>query len=743
MKKILAILTCTAMVAALLPAVSIAADPTIMPREEVVRYIELVNDYWISTHRTSYGSSFWERGAYNTGNIEAYMLTGIEAYREYSEAWAEANQWMGNRNNGDKSRWTWGYTGDVNSTGALFGDWQTCFQTFADLYNFDVVKDERKIARAREVMEYQMSKPNDDFWWWADGLYMVMPVMSKLYLITGNELYLDKLYEYFKYNIELMYDGEGGIPTSADGYTTSASLKTGANYADPNNYTNLFYRDANYVYPRNPLPGDNATMKNFWSRGGGWVLAALAKVLQDTPDSWEHRETFLRIYKDMAAAIAACQKVDADGNGFWTQSVLVHDYSVADYNPEGYETSGTAFYTYGILWGINAGILDRETFLLPALRGWKYLTDIAIDDSGKVGYVQWVGGEAGRAAVADNTQDFAVGATLLAGCEMARLSGGMEGNFYPYLQKRMVGTVSMKVDSPYMYTKNQIIQLDSANAAVKAVVKNDRTLVPVRVISEQFGANVTWDEATQTVTADDIVMQIGSAEYTVGGEAKTLEVAPEIIEGRTFIPLRAMAEALGKEVYYNDAEKLIVIGHKQNVFYECEGNMVKMLSDMLANGTIPEKSVVEKDFTPNIPAFRDSAFIKRVGITATAEPESFNNKGMAIDGDMNTRWASNVRASSITVDIGEVKRISKVAICFWKYDTRVTTFDLEVSSDNVTFTKVFSGTSLANTEWNVMDVNQDARYIRMTGFQNSENEWINVMELIPYGEGCALETNLK
>ena len=68
----------------------------------------------------------------------------------------------------------------------LFGDWQICFQTYADLYS--VQPEPERIARAREVMEYQMSTSRHNYWWWADGLYMVMPVMTKLYKITENPL---------------------------------------------------------------------------------------------------------------------------------------------------------------------------------------------------------------------------------------------------------------------------------------------------------------------------------------------------------------------------------------------------------------------------------------------------------------------------------------------------------------------------------------------------------------------------
>lgn len=94
------------------------------------------------------------------------------------------------------------------------------FQTYIDLYT--ILPDNYKIARAREVMEYEMSTPNHDYWWWSDGLYMVMPVMTKLYKVTGNHLYLDKLYEYIVYSDSIMLDRETG----------------------------LYYRDAKYVYPK-------------------------------------------------------------------------------------------------------------------------------------------------------------------------------------------------------------------------------------------------------------------------------------------------------------------------------------------------------------------------------------------------------------------------------------------------------------------------------------------------------------
>ncbi len=748
MRKILAMVLTVAMLASLLMVPTVqAAGYTAPEYEEVIKTIEKVNDYWIKEHKNDVGSSFWERGAYNTGNMEAYALTGIEEYRDYSIKWASRNRWMGNYNTGDKNRWTWGYTGDQNGTGALFGDWQTCFHTYADLYVFDDVKDESKIARAKEVFEYQMSKEEDGFWWWADGLYMVMPAMVKMHNITGNPKYLEKLYEYYKFARELMYDGPGGIPTSADGYTTSASLKGGAQYSDPATYTYLFYRDAEYVYPKNPIPGAETT-KNFWARGNGWVFAALAKVLQDTPDNWEHRKDFMDAYVGMAKALKDCQKFDENGNGFWTQSVLAHNYSCSNDNPLGYETSGTAFFTYGFLWGINAGILDEAEYKDTAIAGWNYLTKVALHENGRVGYVQPVGARAGSAATYGNTQDFAVGATLLAGCEMAKYVGDMQGYFYPYLQKRMSGMVGLKINSPYVFKDGAVSKIDENKAEAVPFVVNSRTLVPVRVISEGVGADVVWQGETNTVVItkgdDTITLKIGSDTMVVNGTATALEAPAQLVGGRTFVPLRAIAEALGKIVYYNGSENMIIVGYKNDVFYDCEAAMEKMLSDILTTGKKPEANPLFKDLMALPAEMKDEALIRPVAAKATHVPEDFNSDSMSIDWDTSTRWASNKEAD-LVVDFGEVQYMEKICINFWKGNsgTRSTEFDLYVSADGVNYEKIYAGASLNNVDFNVIDCGKDARYVKIHGYKNNENEWVNVFEIFAYGKGTKIETNLK
>ena len=354
--------------------VSFAAQK-VPEKAELINTIEKVNNYWQSTH-TDPGSPFWDNAAYHTGNMEAFFITGNETYRQYSEKWAEKNQWMGAAER-NRSKWKYNYGETRNHV--LFGDWQICFQTYIDLYN--LAPDSNKIARAREVMEYEMSTKNTDYWWWADGLYMVMPVMTKLYKVTGNTLYLDKLTEYFQYAESIMYDPE----------------------------TKLFYRDAKYVYPKHKSANGK---KDFWARGDGWIFAGFAKVLKDMPKDYKHRDLFVKHFQDMAKTLIKAQQKE----GYWTRSILDPQHA------PGYETSGTAFFTYGLLWGINNGYFKEKTYLPAALKGWKYLSTQALQPSGKIGYVQPIGEKAipGQVVDINSTANFGVGAFLLAASEMVR-----------------------------------------------------------------------------------------------------------------------------------------------------------------------------------------------------------------------------------------------------------------------------------------------------------------------------------
>ncbi len=342
---------------------------------EVLHVMHTVNHYWQAKNAPT-GRAFWDNAAYHTGNMEVYAITKNERYKKYSQDWAAHNEWQGARST-NKNNWKYKY-GETNDY-VLFGDWQICFQTYLDLYNGD--PDEKKIARVNEVMGYQVQTDRNDYWWWADGLYMVMPVMTKMYKLTGEKIYLDKLYEYYSYANSIMLDSS----------------------------ENIYYRDAKYVYPKHKTANGK---KDFWARGNGWVFAGLAKVLQDLPLEYGQRPFFIKRYQEMALKI----KVTQQPEGYWTRSMA--DPAQAP----GYETSGTAFFAYGLLWGINNGLLNKNEYLPVAAKAWDYLYTIALQPDGKIGYVQPIGERAipGQVVDKNSTANFGVGAFLLAASEMYR-----------------------------------------------------------------------------------------------------------------------------------------------------------------------------------------------------------------------------------------------------------------------------------------------------------------------------------
>lgn len=352
---------------------------TLPNKDDVIDLIHKVNGHWQETHPT-HGDFFWNRAVYYIGNMEAYNVTGDGSYLDYATAWAEQNNWCGAPGT-DKTKWkyTYGEGGDY----VLFGDCQVCFQVYADLY--DLNPSPEKIARASEVMDYEISTANVDYLWWVDGLFMVMPVMTRMYKITGNELYLQKMYEYWKYAHELMYDDE----------------------------EDLYYRDGKYVYPAHTT---NSGKKDFWARGDGWIFAAFARVLTDLPLDDPHRDEYIEVYRKIAKSLAAAQQPE----GYWTRSLIDPAYA------PGYESSGTSLITYGYLWGFNHGILSEKEYGATAERAWNYLTTIALQSDGSVGYMQPIGESADpdHTVAQGSVTDFGTGAFLLAASEMARFGAG-------------------------------------------------------------------------------------------------------------------------------------------------------------------------------------------------------------------------------------------------------------------------------------------------------------------------------
>ena len=251
-------------------------------------------------------------------------------------------------------------------------------------------KDPKMIAKALALFDEMSGMPFDeplDFdqaktsreWVWCDALFMSPPALSLAARTTGNRRYADLMNRLWWKTTSYLYD------------------KT----------EHLYYRDSRYFEQR-----EKNGAKVFWSRGNGWVLAGLARVLQYLPADYPERPKFRALFLEMAPRVASLQRPD----GYWRVSLL---------DPESFpvpETSGTGFFTYALAWGVNEKLLDRATYEPVILKGWAALQR-AVLPGGKLGYVQRVGAAPGDTGP-DETEIYGVGAFILAGSEVHRLVGG-------------------------------------------------------------------------------------------------------------------------------------------------------------------------------------------------------------------------------------------------------------------------------------------------------------------------------
>ena len=95
------------------------------------------------------------------------------------------------------------------------------------------------------------------------------------------------------------------------------------------------------------------------------------------------------------------------------------------------------------------------------------------------------------------------------------------------------------------------------------IIEGGRVLVPLRKIFEALNAEVNWDDASKTVTAvsgnKNISLKIGADSMTVNGEKISLDVPAKIKNGRTLVPLRAVSSALGANVGWDEESQTAVI----------------------------------------------------------------------------------------------------------------------------------------------------------------------------------------
>ena len=210
-------------------------------------------------------------------------------------------------------------------------------------------------------------------WAWCDALFMGPTALAYLSTATGDLKYLDKAATLWWKTTDYLYDRQ----------------------------EHLYSRDGSYLNKK-----EKNGAKVFWSRGNGWVLAGLARVLENMPADYPGRKKFVDEFKEMAAKIASLQQPD----GSWHASLL---------DPESYpikETSGTGFYCYAILWGINHGILSKHQYLPVVKKAWMALIT-AVQPDGMLGYVQPIGGSPDKVTEQSN-EVYGTGAFLLAGAQL-------------------------------------------------------------------------------------------------------------------------------------------------------------------------------------------------------------------------------------------------------------------------------------------------------------------------------------
>ncbi len=212
-------------------------------------------------------------------------------------------------------------------------------------------------------------------WVWCDALFMAPPALALASHATGDPRYRELMQRLWWKTTDFLYDRE----------------------------TQLYYRDSRFFGQR-----ERNGAKVFWSRGNGWVLAGLARVLQYFPPDDPGRGRFEALFRAMAAKVAALQRP----NGYWCASLLDPDSWPTP------ETSGTAFFTYALAWGVNEGLLEQGRYDSAVRKGWAALVR-AVQPDGRLGYVQRPG-DRPAGAEPDHTEPYGTGAFLLAGSEVYR-----------------------------------------------------------------------------------------------------------------------------------------------------------------------------------------------------------------------------------------------------------------------------------------------------------------------------------
>ncbi len=312
----------------------------------------------------------WTNGAFYAGVFAAWRTTGSkDLYNAMMAVGKDSTKWQAGPR--------WYHADDIAIS-----------QMYLDMYRVSKKKDmiQSTIDTVQKFMKnpYPVRGIETIKWWWCDALFMAPPTLAKLGAITGDQKYLAANDEYFKECYNLLYNKE----------------------------EKLFARDLNYVIKNDGKDRYEANGKRiFWSRGNGWVMGGLVRVLEELPKNYVERPFYEQLFKEMSEKIASIQQVD----GLWKASLLDPD------SYPGGEVSGSGFFCYALAWGINNGLLNREIYLPVVERAWEALNG-CVNNEGRVGWVQPIGADPRKNFTVNSWEVYGTGAYLLAGSEVIKLN---------------------------------------------------------------------------------------------------------------------------------------------------------------------------------------------------------------------------------------------------------------------------------------------------------------------------------
>lgn len=370
------------LMACLMTVPAVTGAETLQPREDILKTLVKVNDLYLKNHpdpllgipyysrKKVYEANIWTRAVYFEGLMALYSIYPSNRYLDYATDWADGFKWGMRRD-------------DTTTRNA---DNYCATQVYIDLYR--LCPEPNRLTKTKGTMNMLVNTPQVGDWTWIDAIQMGMPALVKLSATTGDPRYAEKAYDMYSWTRNTL---AGGLYNQKDG---------------------LWWRDADFVPPYKEPNGEDC----YWSRGNGWVVAALVRVLDELPADAPHRKEYEKDLKDMCEALVKCQRED----GFW--NVSLHDPS----NFGGKELTGTALFTYGMAWGVRNGLLDKDKYMPVITKAWNAMVKDAVHPNGYLGFVQGTGKEPkdGQPVAYDSKPDFddyGTGCFLLAGSEVYKL----------------------------------------------------------------------------------------------------------------------------------------------------------------------------------------------------------------------------------------------------------------------------------------------------------------------------------